>query len=144
MPILTTNIGSCSQWQKVCFSQFQGENFQFKEPKTITIFRHLNCTVTSSLHHTPMFNHTNLVPIHPLATATSCTPESIMPTCTLMPSGSVPPLLRGGRGGIKKRHVLMDQYNLSVIQGPIVPILILDPLVAFDKKLFKVFPKYTQ
>ena len=31
--ILKTSFRSCSQWQKVCFSQFQGENSQFKKQK---------------------------------------------------------------------------------------------------------------
>ena len=35
--ILTTGIGSCFQWQKVFFPQFQRKNSQFKEPKKSTI-----------------------------------------------------------------------------------------------------------
>ena len=49
--ILMTDIEPCSQWQKVCFSQFQGVNSQLKDKHFFFLF----CNILTALCHSKLY-----------------------------------------------------------------------------------------
>ena len=51
LPTLMTDIGSSSQWQKVCFFPNFKENSQFKEHKKISPF----CDILTELFHSKLY-----------------------------------------------------------------------------------------